>query len=153
RMTPDPLAPVVDAVWPGMLCGGWRTSRQREHTTLLYASFLILAQLLSAASALAQGAVQERRIALVIGNSAYRQAPLLNPLNDAQAMATTLRSLGFAMTVLENASRGQMDDAIRKFGDSIKNGGVGLFFFAGHGVQVQGKNFLIPVDADIERED
>lgn len=118
-----------------------------------YALFLVLIQLWCAESALAQGAGPERRVGLVIGNSAYRQSPLQNPVNDAQAIAATLGSLGFIVTKLENASQGQMHDAIRQFGDSIKNGGVGLFYFAGHGVQVRGQNFLIPVDADIERED
>jgi len=93
---------------------------------------------------------QERRTALVIGNSAYQKSPLVNPVNDAQAMAATLGSLGFTVTKLENASKSQMADAIRQFGESIKRGGVGLFYFAGHGVQVNGENFLIPVDDDIQ---
>jgi uncharacterized caspase-like protein len=93
---------------------------------------------------------QERRTALVIGNSAYQRSPLVNPVNDAQAMATALGSLGFTVTKLENATRSQMSDAIRQFGERIKLGGVGLFYFAGHGVQVNGENFLIPVDDDIQ---
>src|SRR5262249_19609116 len=101
----------------------------------------------------AQGTVPERRSALVIGNSAYRQAPLHNPVPDAQAMTATLAALGFTVRKLENASLGQMHEAIRQFGDTLTQGGVGLFYFAGHGVQVKGQNFLIPVDADIERED
>jgi len=115
-----------------------------------YASFLVFAQVWCVGSALAQGAGQDRRIALIIGNSAYRQSPLTNPVNDAQAMAATLGSLGFTVTKLENASKGQMSDAIRKFGEAIKRGGVGLFYYAGHGLQVQGENFLLPVDANIE---
>lgn len=118
-----------------------------------YVSFLVVAQILSAGSALAQGAGQERRTALIIGNSAYGQSPLVNPVNDAQAMAATLGSLGFTVTKLENASKSQMSDALRKFGDAIQNGGIGLFYFAGHGMQVGGQNFLIPVDANIARED
>jgi hypothetical protein len=93
---------------------------------------------------------QERRTALVIGNSAYQKSPLVNPVNDAQAMAATLGSLGFTVTKIENASKSQMANAIRQFGDTIKLGGVGLFYFAGHGVQVNGENFLIPVDDDIQ---
>ncbi|MGE3541168.1 MAG: caspase domain-containing protein [Candidatus Tectimicrobiota bacterium] len=95
-------------------------------------------------------AAQERRTALVIGNSTYRKAPLPNPVNDARAMATTLGSLGFTVTKLENASKTQMAEAIRGFGEAIKRGGVGLFYFAGHGIQADGENFLIPVDADIQ---
>src|SRR5438132_3343156 len=93
---------------------------------------------------------QERRTALVIGNSAYQKSPLVNPANDAQAMAAALGALGFTVTKLENASKSQMADAIRQFGERIKLGGVGLFYFAGHGVQVNGENFLIPVDDDIQ---
>jgi len=98
----------------------------------------------------AQGAAPERRTALVIGNSAYQKSPLVNPVNDVQAMAATLGSIGFTVTKIENASKSQMADAIRQFGDTIKLGGVGLFYFAGHGVQVNGENFLIPVDDDIQ---
>src|SRR6266446_1900522 len=127
-----------------------RVSRLKPRATWWYASFLILAQVALAGNAVAQGAGPERRTALVIGNSAYRQSPLVNPVNDAQAMAATLGSLGFAVTKIENASKGQMADAIRKFGDTIKLGGVGLFYFAGHGVQVNGENFFIPVDDDIQ---
>jgi len=93
---------------------------------------------------------QERRTALVIGNSAYQKSPLVNPVNDAQAMAASLGSLGFTVTKIENASKSQMAEAIRQFGSHIKLGGVGLFYFAGHGVQVNGENFLIPVDDDIQ---
>jgi uncharacterized caspase-like protein len=100
----------------------------------------------------APGAAQERRTALVIGNSAYQKSPLVNPVNDAQGMAATLGSLGFTVTKIENASKSQMSDAIRKFGDTIKFGGVGLFYFAGHGVQVNGENFLLPVDDDIQEK-
>jgi uncharacterized caspase-like protein len=75
---------------------------------------------------------------------------LVNPVNDAQAMAATLGGLGFTVTKIENASKSQMAAAIRQFGDTIKLGGVGLFYFAGHGVQVNGENFLIPVDDDIQ---
>jgi len=115
-----------------------------------YVALVLLVQMLCVTEIWAQGGAPERRTALVIGNSAYRQSPLVNPVNDAQAMAATLGSLGFAVTKIENASKGQMADAIRKFGDTIKLGGVGLFYFAGHGVQVNGENFFIPVDDDIQ---
>jgi uncharacterized caspase-like protein len=92
------------------------------------------------------------RVALVIGNAAYRTMPLANPVNDARAVADELARLGFRVFRIENATQKQMFDAVRQFGDALK-GGVGLFYFAGHGVQVKGHNFLIPVDAAIERED
>ncbi len=96
---------------------------------------------------------EERRIALVIGNGAYGSAPLANPVNDARDMAESLRRCGFAVTRLENATRDQMATALRDFGDQLLRGGVGLFYYAGHGMQVQGRNYLIPVNADIQRED
>lgn len=95
----------------------------------------------------------ERRVALVIGNSAYQETPLRNPVNDARVMAEALADLGFSVKTLENASLDQMMDAIRGFGEDIKHGGVSLFYYAGHGIQVGGKNFLIPVDAHIDNED
>jgi len=92
------------------------------------------------------------RVALVIGNAGYRTMPLTNPLNDARAVAEALGKLGFKVINVQNASHKQMFDAVRQFGDAL-HGGVGLFYYAGHGVQVKGRNFLIPVDAAIERED
>lgn len=95
----------------------------------------------------------ETRTALVIGNSAYRDAPLKNPANDATDVAKLLRSLEFDVVLKTNATQEAMEDAIRDFGKALeKKGGVGLFFYAGHGVQSQGKNYLIPVDAQLERE-
>ena len=99
------------------------------------------------------GHAAERRVALVIGNSAYKQAPLANPGNDARAMAQVLRESGFAVTELRNLNQAGMRRAIREFGDEITKGGVGLFFYAGHGMQIRGRNFLVPVGSDIERED
>lgn len=96
---------------------------------------------------------EERRIALVIGNGAYGSAPLANPVNDARDMAESLRRCGFGVARLENATRNQMATALRDFGDQLLRGGVGLFYYAGHGMQVQGRNYLIPVNADIQRED
>ena len=98
-------------------------------------------------------AAGERRIALVIGNSAYKTAPLRNPVRDARAMSKALSATGFKVTVLEDATEVTMRRAIRAFGDELLGGGVGLFYYAGHGMQVRGRNYLIPVNADIERED
>ncbi len=95
----------------------------------------------------------ERRIALVIGNSAYKTSPLRNPVNDARAMARALSETGFTVTLVEDGSQAGMRRAIRAFGDELLKGGTGLFYYAGHGMQVKGKNYLIPVNADIERED
>ena len=96
---------------------------------------------------------EERRVALVIGNAAYDTAPLRNPVNDARAMATTLRTLGFEVTALENAALIDMKRAIDDFGDRLRSGGgVGLFYFSGHGVQIQGRNFLLPVGVRVKGE-
>jgi hypothetical protein len=99
-------------------------------------------------------AATEKRIALVIGNNAYREAKLTAPINDARAMATALTELGFKVVRLEDVGRLPMLRAIRSFVDELNGSeSVGLFYFAGHGVQSKGKNFLIPIDADIEHED
>jgi len=95
----------------------------------------------------------DQRLALVIGNSRYAESPLVNPVNDARAMTEVLTGLGFNVTSIYDASLQQMNDAARVFGDRLRSGGVGLFFYAGHGMQIRGKNFLIPVGADIRRED
>lgn len=94
----------------------------------------------------------ERRTALVIGNSAYSSSPLKNPINDANDLAANLKKLGFSVMLKTNASHKVMEDAIRDFGDQLKKGGVGLFFYAGHGVQIGGRNYLLPVGANIQRE-
>jgi Caspase domain/PEGA domain/Cytochrome c554 and c-prime len=94
-----------------------------------------------------------QKVALVIGNSAYKTSPLKNPRHDAEDMAIQLRELGFQVTIQTNVGRIQMQKSIRNFGNQLKKGGVGLFFFAGHGMQVKGINYLIPVDADIQSED
>lgn len=95
----------------------------------------------------------ERRIALVVGNGAYKSAPLRNPVNDARAMARALTGTGFSVTLIEDSTLAGIRRGIRQFGDDIARGGVGLFYYAGHGMQVHGRNFLIPVNADIEREE
>ena len=96
-------------------------------------------------------AAQELRTALVIGNSAYSSGPLKNPVNDATDMAAMLKNLGFSVT-LKEATLQQMDEAIEAFGNSLKKGGVGLFYYAGHGVQVNGTNYLLPIRAKINKE-
>ena len=93
------------------------------------------------------------RHALVIGNSNYEKAGRLrNPVNDANAMSRTLKRLGFKVTTLRNANLRAMERAISSFGKRLRGGGVGLFFYAGHGMQVDGENYLIPVDANPESE-
>jgi formylglycine-generating enzyme required for sulfatase activity len=95
----------------------------------------------------------QNRIALVIGNSSYKTASLKNPVNDAMDMTKILKELGFGVTTLYNASYGEMFQAVRAFGSELSQARVGLFYFAGHGMQVKGRNYLIPVDADIQAEE
>jgi uncharacterized caspase-like protein len=110
----------------------------------------------SATPAAAQGAeAAQRRVALVIGNSAYADAPLQNAVNDARSMAQVLRAAGFSVLLHTDIDQRQMQAAVREFGERLKasSGGTGLFYFAGHGVQIKGRNFLIPIRADITHED
>ncbi len=94
-----------------------------------------------------------RRIGLVIGNGAYNNAPpLKNPPNDARDMVATLKALGFEVTSGINVNQRDMKRLIREFGQKLKAGGSGLFYYAGHGVQSKGHNYLFPVDADIQSE-
>lgn len=101
-----------------------------------------------------QSVKSESRLALVIGNGTYQNTDsLANPANDATDMASILKELGFEVILGTNQSLSQMRKLLREFGAKLKqNGGVGLFYYAGHGVQVNGRNFLIPVDADIANE-
>ncbi len=96
-----------------------------------------------------------KRTALVIGNGNYQKAPMLkNPVNDAIDVATTLRDLGFDVISGTDLTQKQMLEKIRAFGHRLeKNRGAGLFYYAGHAVQVKGSNYLIPVEADIQSED
>ena len=95
-----------------------------------------------------------QKVALVIGNSDYTISPLLNPANDARDIAVALRDNGFEVLEYENLpDLEEMKRAIRSFGGRIRNGGVGLFYYAGHGLQVNGENFLVPTLAEIYSEE
>jgi len=112
---------------------------------------LVMVAILASTSALAV----ETRIALVIGNSEYASGPLPNPANDAKLMADSLSGLGFEVIARRNADQITMKRAIQEFGERLEKGGpgaVGLFYYAGHGVQLNGRNYLIPTTARIDRE-
>jgi len=94
----------------------------------------------------------ERRTALVIGNGGYSSSPLNNAVNDAADIATNLQRLGFSVILKKNVSHQEMEDAILEFGEQLKKGGVGLFFYAGHGVQKDSRNYLIPIGARINKD-
>ena len=95
----------------------------------------------------------ETRTALIIGNANYREAPLRNPVNDAEAVASALKALGFEIIYRQNTSQREMVDAMREFARRATKSQVRLFFYAGHGVQLRGRNYLMPVDAEIQTED
>ncbi len=101
-----------------------------------------------------------RRVALVIGNGSYAEVPLSNPVNDATGVAGVFRSLGFDVVTGTNQKKVDMKRLIREFGDrlAIGEGNVGVFYFAGHGLQANGENFMVPIGAtsptnDAEAED
>lgn len=95
----------------------------------------------------------KKRLALVIGNAEYKSAPLRNPVNDARSMSVTLRRLGFEVMALENAGQKEMKKAIDNFGNKLHaQGGVGLFYYSGHGMQVRGRNYMIPIGAEVKGE-
>jgi formylglycine-generating enzyme required for sulfatase activity len=99
-----------------------------------------------------QNVAVNQRTALVIGNSAYDSTPLRNPANDARSIAAALRDLGFDVVEKENLNQKDMKREVQAFGAKLQKGGIGLFYFAGHGMQVNGRNYLIPVGARIEHE-
>ncbi len=96
---------------------------------------------------------QEKRLALIIGNSAYEHGGVLkNPVNDAYAMKLALLDIGFEVSEYYNLDQGDMKKAIDDFGIKLRSFDVGLFFYAGHGIQANGYNYLIPVDANLMSE-
>jgi hypothetical protein len=94
-----------------------------------------------------------KRIALVVGNANYKIRPLKNPRNDADDVSRSLKTTGFEVIDLRDATLPQMRTAVRQFGDRLVNNDVRLVYYSGHGVEVKGRNYFIPVNADIQRED
>ncbi|HEV8311882.1 MAG TPA: caspase family protein [Burkholderiaceae bacterium] len=119
--------------------------------------WLGLVLFLLGASCLAAGmrgvAVTEERIALVIGNAAYRNDPLDNPVNDARLIAKSLQQSGFAVTLKENLDRTALLNSLREFGQRLNENTIAVLYYAGHGLQLRDHNYLMPVDADIRSED
>ena len=95
----------------------------------------------------------EHRLALIIGNSKYKFAPLVNPANDAVSMAKALRDLKFEVIEIIDGNKDTIKNAVRAFHDKLNEyGGVGFFYYAGHGIQVKGENYIVPIDHDIQEE-
>jgi hypothetical protein len=112
------------------------------------AIFLCVSLLTSVVSAQA-----DRRVAFVVGNGAYKHvAPLPNPSHDAKSMASLLRNAGFEVVEGEDLGRDGMTAKLREFALKTQGADIALFFYAGHGISVNGKNYLIPVDADLKSE-
>jgi formylglycine-generating enzyme required for sulfatase activity len=105
------------------------------------------------ASNMTMSAGNEHRVALVVGNADYKASPLKNPVNDARAMTAKLKSLGFQVVHFENLKTRQVGSALREFRNLIRPGSVALFFYAGHGLQVRGENYLPTVDAELASEE
>src|SRR5207249_9445076 len=101
----------------------------------------------------AGSASAEKRVAFVVGNGAYKNvAPLPNPSVDAKAIAATLRNVGFEVVEGSNLTRDKMTEKLLDFGKKAEGADVALFFYAGHGIAVNGTNYLLPVDADLKSE-
>ena len=96
---------------------------------------------------------QGKRLALVIGNSNYENRPLTNPVNDAKDVGGTLRDAGFSILELYDADLKGMRDTVKIFSERLKDYDVGLIYYSGHGIEFAGRNYFIPVDADIRAED
>ncbi len=100
-----------------------------------------------------QNANPGKRLALVIGNSSYVSRPLKNPVSDAKDIGLALKGAGFNVIELYNADLKEMRNAIRTFSDQLNAFDVGLVFYSGHGIEFAGRNYFIPIDADIKKED
>ena len=104
--------------------------------------------------AFSQPAHAEKRVALVIGNSAYQKVgPLANPANDASAIAATFQSSGFDVVELKrDLNVSDMRRALRDFSDTVRDADIAIVYFAGHGIEIDGTNYMVPVDAALERD-
>jgi uncharacterized caspase-like protein len=118
-----------------------------QRTAGIALAIIVLASIMATARA-------EPRIALVIGNAAYKNSPLRNPVNDARLIGQTLRAVGFEVIERTDLDQNGMKRVIQEFGLKLEGAGrdaVGLFYYSGHGVQAAGRNFLIPTTANIAR--
>ena len=124
---------------------GWRTRiRTPWGVAAAVGALLVLA---GGHSAVAQDNVEGRRVALVVGSDVYAsEASLRNAVNDARAVRAALEAVGFSVKIVENATRRDLTSALGDFAASLRSDDVALFFFAGHGIQIDGTNYLIPTD-------
>jgi uncharacterized caspase-like protein/TRAP-type C4-dicarboxylate transport system substrate-binding protein len=125
--------------------------------TKVVARLSLCAALLSFLGAFIEGShdpcfAAQRRSALVVGNAGYAREPLPNAVNDARAIGSALRAHGFEVVVVEDAGSETMRSAVAGFGKRLEAGGLGLFYYSGHGLQIEGSDHLVPVNADIASE-
>src|SRR3982075_4657240 len=115
--------------------------------------FLVTAIAAAALLVSANVAKADKRVAFVVGNGAYKNvAPLPNPAVDARSMARVLRNVGFDVVEGANLTRDKMTEKLLDFGKKAEGADVALFFYAGHGIAINGTNYLLPVDADLKSE-
>lgn len=113
-------------------------------------AIIVLSFVLALTGVIGVEAQTAHRVALVIGNSAYEHTtPLANPRNDAKDIADTLKQLGFEVVVGTDLDKARMDHTIRTFAEKLRGANLGVFFYAGHGLQVDQQNYLVPVDAQL----
>lgn len=132
----------------------------RRRVSVREALFVLLSYAAAICAAFSQTAqdrrvapiIAHKQVALVIGNSAYPNRPLANPVRDAQAMYRRLRELNFDVTLVTDADRRTMGQAVDQFLDKLGTGDVALFYYSGHGMQVDGENYLIPTDFQGQNE-
>ena len=130
-----------------------RTARADLATRCCFSRWLARAVAAAALIATGAGAAGAERVALVVGNADYEHTiPLANPANDARDMAATLRRLGFDVVMATDLDREGLFDQIGVFHERARDAAVSLFFYAGHGLQVDGTNYLVPVDARLEQK-
>ncbi len=139
---------------------GWKNNSYKSGSSVsVYLLFLLLFVLqiwispVSFASERGINVLSKRnRIALLIGNANYEKAPLKNPINDALDLSETLKHIGFKVKYIVDARKRKMEESIRNFGYVLTKDSVGLFFYAGHGLQVNGINYLVPIGSKIEKQ-
>lgn len=133
-----------------LIPGCYPSQPHNEFCMLSLRAFAALAFTLAVS---AMPALAEKRVALVIGNSKYVEAtPLANPVNDANDIASALKSAGFEVILGIDVDKRAFDTRVRNFGELLEGSDVAIFFYAGHGLQVGGRNYLIPTDARLANE-
>ena len=123
----------------------------RSSLTWLFTALTVLGLVLPTLAPAQPVPAQGRRVALVVGNGQYAATtPLPNPVRDAELLSTSLQRVGFEVQTLRNAPKAQMERELLQFARRAQGASVALVYFAGHGLQMEGRNYLLPVDAKLE---